>query len=159
MSRQIKDDIDCVPHLHAIYLWVILHFRTLPPINLGIFKIQEVERNPFSRTTFDLFLPRFFRVPVNEPSLPAWLGKRSLGHETDQNVITRKCDVPQNSVSLCLLQHIWQIWVAGLVSDFAVRSPVSGLGPQGAMGRLIERGNSFGINFPDNFNIFSRVLL
>ena len=50
-------------------------------------------------------------------------------------------------------------WVAGLVSDFAVRSPVSGLGPQGAMGRLIERGNSFGINFLDNFNIFSRVLL
>ena len=152
MSRQIKDDIDCVPHLHAIYLWVILHFRTLPPINLGIFEIREVERNPFSTKTFDLFLPRFFRVPVNEPSLPAWLGKRSLGHETDQNVITRKCDVTQNSVSLRLLQHIW---VAGLVSDFAVRSPVSGL----AMGRLIERGNSFGINFPDNFNIFSRVLL
>ena len=73
MSRQIKDDIDCVPHLHAIYLWVILHFRTLPPINWGIFKIQEVERNPFSTKTFDLFLPRFFRVPVNEPSLPAWL--------------------------------------------------------------------------------------
>ena len=106
MSRQIKDDIDCVPHLHAIYLWVILHFRTLPPINLGIFKIQEVERNPFSTNTFDLFLPRFFRVPVNEPSLPAWLGKRSLGHETDQNVITRKCDVPQITSSSAHLAHL-----------------------------------------------------